>query len=319
MTPFPSDPDNEALRNIAEALTESGQAVSIYDAEDRLRYANETYRGMFLVGYEGPYTFADILRYGATHGHGVRIDDGDVEALIARTLPRRRSARRKAFETDLLDGRWFWIEHTVLPNGWVMTVGTDISALKHNEKSLRQAHEAALLASRTDSLTGLPNRRFILEQLDETLAEGRVSGSGLCAAIIDIDRFKDVNDTYGHDAGDAVLRHFAQICRERLRLGDHIGRIGGEEFLLILTDVRLNDAGRVLDEVRVGFPAATLPDQATRRPVTFSAGLTEALPQDDRSSILYRADRALYAAKAEGRNCTRIGFDRALNPAADIA
>ncbi len=319
MTPFPSNPDDEALRCLVEALTKSGQAVSIYDAEDRLRYANETYRCMFLVGYEGPFTFTDILRYGAANGLGVRIDGGDVEALIARTLPRRRTSLRKSFETDLVDGRWFWIEHTVLPNGWIMTVGTDISALKHNEKSLRQAHEAALLASRTDALTGLPNRRYILELLDEALAASRLSGSGLCAAIIDIDHFKSVNDTYGHDAGDAVLRHFAQACRKRLRPEYHIGRIGGEEFLMLLTNVRLNDAGRVLDGVRAGFPTATLPDHATRRPVAFSAGLTEALPHDDRSSILYRADRALYVAKAEGRNCTRIGFDRALNPAVDIA
>jgi diguanylate cyclase (GGDEF)-like protein len=228
--------------------------------------------------------------------------------LLARTLPRRRSARRKSFEADLLDGRWFWIEHTVLPDGWVMTMGTDISALKHNEKSLRQAQEAALLASCTDLLTGLPNRRYIMELLDEALAASRLSGSGLCAAIIDIDHFKDITDTYGHNAGDAVLRHFAEACRERLRPEDHISRIGGEEFLLLLTDVRLNDAGRVLDRVRAGFPAATLPDRATRRPVAFSAGLTEALPHDDRSSILYRADRVLYAAKAEGRNRTRIGF-----------
>jgi diguanylate cyclase len=308
MIPFTSHPDDEALRNVMEALSQSGQAVSIYDAEDRLRYANETYRGMFLVGYEGPFTFADILRYGAAHGLGVRIDGGDVEALIARTLPRRRSTPRKSFETDLIDGRWFWIEHTVLPNGWVMTVGTDISALKHNEKSLRQAHEAALLASRTDPLTGLPNRRYILELLDEALAAGTLSGSGPCTAIIDIDRFKDINDTYGHDAGDVVLQHFAQVCRERLPPGNHLGRIGGEEFLLLLTDIRLNDAARVIDAVRAGFPHATLPDHATHRPVAFSAGLTEALPHDDRSSILYRADRALYAAKAEGRNCTRIGF-----------
>nr|WP_244610711.1 diguanylate cyclase [Microvirga pakistanensis] len=90
--------------------------------------------------------------------------------------------------------------------------------------------------------------------------------------------------------------------------GSHLGRIGGEEFLLLLTDVRLSDADRRLDAVRAGFPAAVLPDHATRRPVAFSAGLTEALPHDDRSSILYRADRALYTAKAEGRNRTRIGF-----------
>jgi diguanylate cyclase (GGDEF)-like protein len=312
MTSFPSDPDDEALRNIVEALTESGQAVSIYDAEDNLRYANETYRGMFVGAYEGPFTFSDNLRYAAEHGFGVRIDDGDVEALIARTLPRRRNARRKSFETDLVDGRWFWIEHTVLPNGWVMIVGTDISTLKHNEKSLRQAHEAALLASRTDLLTGLPNRRYIMELLDETLAAGRLSGSGVCAAIIDIDHFKGINDTYGHDAGDAVLQHFAQASRERLRPGDHLGRIGGEEFLLILADVRLNDAVDLLDGMRAGFPAATLPDHATRRPVAFSAGLSEALPHDDRSSILYRADRALYSAKAEGRNRTRISFGTAV-------
>ncbi len=83
MTKLPIELDDETLRSIVEALTESGQAVSIYDADDNLRYANETYRGMFLVGYEGPYTFADILRYGAAQGLGVRIDDGDVEALIA--------------------------------------------------------------------------------------------------------------------------------------------------------------------------------------------------------------------------------------------
>ncbi|HZA92065.1 MAG TPA: GGDEF domain-containing protein, partial [Gemmatimonadales bacterium] len=154
-------------------------------------------------------------------------------------------------------------------------------------------------------------RRYILELLDEALAVSRGAGLGLCAAIIDLDHFKGINDTYGHDGGDAVLRHFAAICRERLRPEDYIGRIGGEEFLLLLTDVRLNDAGRVLDGVRADFPAATLPDHATRRPVAFSAGLTEALPHDDRSSILYRADRALYAAKAEGRNRTRIGFGTA--------
>ena len=103
-----------------------------------------------------------------------------------------------------------------------------------------------------------------------------------------------------------------------MRSGKHIGRIGGEEFLLLLTDVRLNEAAHVIDGIRAGFPSATLPDNATRRPVAFSAGLTEPLPQDNQHSSLHHADHALYAAKAEGRNCTRIGFDRALTPAAHI-
>jgi diguanylate cyclase len=307
MSKLPIIPDDEVLRCLLEALTESGQAISIYDAEDRLRYANKTYRGMFLGDYEGPFTFADILRHGAKVGIGVRIDD-DVEALIARTLPRRRSSPRKSFETDFVDGRWFWMDHTVLPNGWVLTVGADITSLKHSEKTLRQAHDAALLASRTDLLTGLPNRRRILELLDEALATSELGGSGLCVAIIDLDRFKPINDTHGHDAGDVVLQHFSQACRDRIRPQDHFGRIGGEEFLLVLPGVRSNDAARIIDRVRHAYPPAKV-NTNTSVSYTFSAGLAEALPQDGRSSILYRADRALYAAKGNGRNCTGIAFE----------
>ena len=309
MTVFPFDPDDEAFRCLVEALTESSQAVSIFDAEDNLRYANKTYQGMFLGDYDGPFTFADIVRHAARNGLGVRIDDWDVEAFLARTLPRRRSVPRKSFETDLVDGRWFWIDHTVLSNGWVLSVGADITALKQNEKSLRQAHEAALEASQTDQLTGLPNRRHILGLLDEALAANENTGSGLCVAVIDIDHFKAINDAHGHEAGDAVLEHFARSCRGRVRTQDHLGRTGGEEFLLLLPEVRLDDAVRIIDRIRDGFPSAVLGHSGLELPCTFSAGVAEALLDDDRSSILRRADRALYAAKEEGRNRTRIGIE----------
>ncbi|KLK94546.1 hypothetical protein AA309_02955 [Microvirga vignae] len=308
MTKFIPDLGDETLQALVEALTESGQAVSLYDAEDRLRYANKTYQGMLLGDYEGPYTFTDILRHAAKHGLGVRIDDHDVEAFIARTLPRRRSVPRKSFETDLVDGRWFWMDHTILPNGWVLSVGADITALKHNEKTLRMAHEEALAAARTDQLTGLPNRRHIFELLDETLASRGV-GSSLCTVIIDIDGFKAINDTYGHDAGDAVLEHFARVCRERVRVQDYLGRMGGEEFLLLLPEVRLTDAVPIVERIRKEFPLVRLGSSGLELTYTFSAGLTEALPHDDRVSILHRADRALYAAKADGRNCTKASFE----------
>jgi diguanylate cyclase (GGDEF)-like protein len=309
MTLFPFDPDDTALRCLVEALTESGQAVSIFDGEDNLRYANKTYQGMFLGDYDGPFTFTDITRHAHRNGLGVRIDDGDVEAFIARTLSRRRSVPRKSFETDLVDGRWFWIDHTVLSNGWVLSVGADITALKHNEKSLRQAHDAALTASRTDQLTGLSNRRHILGLLDEKLAANESTGSGLCVAVLDIDHFKAINDAHGHEAGDVVLEHFARACREKVRTQDHLGRTGGEEFLLLLPETRLDDGVRIIDRIRDGFPPALLAHSKLELPCTFSAGVTEALPDDDRSSILRRADRALYAAKAEGRNRTRVGLE----------
>jgi diguanylate cyclase len=309
MTPSPFNPDDEALRCLVEALTESGQAVSIFDAADNLRYANKTYQGMFLGNYDGPFTFTGITRHAHRNGLGVRIDDGDVEAFLARTLARRRCAPRKSFETDLVDGRWFWIDHTILPNGWILSVGADITTLKNNEKSLRQAHEAALKASQTDLLTGLPNRRHILGLLDEALAANEATGSDLCVAVIDIDHFKAINDAHGHEAGDAVLEHFARSCRARVRTKDLLGRTGGEEFLLLLPEVQLDHAVRIIDRIRDGFPAAILGQSELELPCTFSAGVTEALPDDDRSSILRRADRALYAAKEGGRNRTRIGLE----------
>ncbi|WP_201830468.1 GGDEF domain-containing protein [Microvirga zambiensis] len=303
MAKFVSLLDDETLQSLVEALTESGQAVSIYDADDNLRYANRTYQDMFLGDFEGPFTFSEILRHGARQGIGVRLDD-DVEALIARTLPRRRSVPRKAFETDFLDGRWFWIEHIVLPNGWILTVGADITALKHNEKLLRGAHDAALIAARTDPLTGLPNRRHILERLDEMLAAGE---AGLSLAIIDIDRFKAINDDHGHEAGDAVLGHFAAICRGLAREQDILGRMGGEEFLLLLPAACADEAFGIVERIRQGFTPARLAAGAVDLPCTFSAGISEARPGDDRASILRRADRALYEAKSAGRNCVRIG------------
>jgi len=306
MSNFFPDFADETLRLLVEALTESGQAVCIFDAEDNLRYANKTYHGMFLGNYDGPFTFSDITRNAHRNGLGVRLDDGDVEAFLARTLPRRRSLPRKSFETDLVDGRWFWIDQTILPNGWILSVGADITALKQNEKVLRQAHEAALKAAQTDPLTGLASRRHILEQLDGVLAEHEASGSNVCIAVIDIDHFKAINDGHGHDAGDVVLRHFADTCRERVRAQDRLGRMGGEEFLLILPGARAEDAFGIVDRIRHRFPRAWLAEDGLELAYTFSAGIAEAREGDDRSSILRRADRALYAAKGEGRNCTTI-------------
>ncbi len=190
----------------------------------------------------------------------------------------------------------------------MLSVGADITALKHNEKSLRQAHEEALVASRTDQLTGLPNRRHVLELLDSALAEHEATGSKLSVAVIDIDRFKVINDTHGHDAGDTVLRHFAGLCRERVRAQDVLGRMGGEEFLLVLPGAQASEATGIVGRIREEYPPARLVEDGFELSYTFSAGVAEAMAGDDRSSILRRADRALYAAKGEGRNCTIIGI-----------
>jgi diguanylate cyclase (GGDEF)-like protein len=138
----------------------------------------------------------------------------------------------------------------------------------------------------------------------------RLRGASLCIAVIDIDHFKVISDTHRHDAGDTVLRHFADICRGRVRAQDVLGRMGGEEFLLVLPGAGSSDASRVIGRIREGFALARLVEDEIDLPYTFSGGVAEARPGDDRSSILRRADRALYTAKGEGETAPGLASRR---------
>ena len=133
---------------IAAAFDASDLIVALYDPDDWLVYANRAYRTYFLKGQELPIRFDDVLRLGFAGGFGVKIDSGDVERFLADILPRRRSVPSRSIETDTVDGRWLWITETVLADGSMLSVGSDITRLKHNEKTLREAHESALRLSR---------------------------------------------------------------------------------------------------------------------------------------------------------------------------
>jgi hypothetical protein len=184
------------LAPLIQAWAICQQAVGLYDDQDRLRYANPIYRDIFLDGQDGSFTLSELLRYGFEQRIGTVIECGDIDVFIADLYTRRRKVgAHQAFETDLMDGRWFFMNQTVLPNGWILTVGTDITTLKDNEKTLRQA-------AQTDPLTGLANRRQMFSLLDSALAG--MATDAFCLALIDIDRFKGINDRFGHPTGDAV-------------------------------------------------------------------------------------------------------------------
>jgi diguanylate cyclase (GGDEF)-like protein len=148
---------------------------------------------------------------------------------------------------------------------------------------LAHAHEQAVHAAFTDELTGVPNRRHILR---------------LAESALTLDHFKRINDTHGHAGGDAVLRHFCEHTQTHLRAGQAMGRVGGEEFLLLLPGTELADACTALERVR-----QTLQPHAGIT-YTFSAGVAQARPQDSVDAVLERADRALYLSKERGRDCT---------------
>ncbi len=159
--------------------------------------------------------------------------------------------------------------------------------------------------SRTDALTNLHNRRSILDLLDQEIARVQRKPAALSVVILDLDHFKKVNDTWGHPMGDRVLQIAARVMRDAVRDGDHVGRYGGEEFMLILPGTRLADALIVLERCRQQLVAAdVLTDSNERLQITASFGLVcqDKTPLLASQQLIQHADEALYAAKANGRN-----------------
>lgn len=283
--------------------------VALYDRDDVLRYGNPAFLQAYGLTAGTCTTWREILRDGHRRGVGARVDAPDFEAWLASAASRRGKLPHRAFETDLYDGRWIWMTETRSADGWMWCVGFDITELQAGERALRTARDLAQRAAQTDELTGISNRRHILEQLERLCTVpapyAAASGPSACVggiALLDLDHFKCINDAQGHHAGDAVLRHFAQLVPQVLRRDDGFGRVGGEEFLLVVRGAEAPDLNRLLlrllDLVRQSTPLAQHP--ALR--YTVSAGVTRVFAGDDPKHVYRQADAALYQAKAQGRD-----------------
>lgn len=175
----------------------------------------------------------------------------------------------------------------------------DLAAIVVDELELRKR-------AGTDALTGLYTRRFMEELGAREFARSRRFSQPLTAAFIDADKFKSINDEFGHAAGDSVLRSVAAACSETLRSHDLLCRYGGEEFVLLLPRASLSQSLPVLERLRTGVESLELAELKGRR-VTVSIGASELAPQDEAvADVLYRADEAVYRAKHGGRNRIEI-------------
>ncbi|MFQ5759807.1 MAG: GGDEF domain-containing protein [Acidiferrobacterales bacterium] len=159
----------------------------------------------------------------------------------------------------------------------------------------------------TDSLTGTRNRRGITISALEAMAHAERYGHPLSVAMLDVDHFKEVNDTHGHKAGDRALQGVAAILTEALRLPDKVGRYGGEEFLLVMPETGLEETSKITERIRQQVSEAEfdIGDRKVKLTISIGAALFE--KGEDLEQLVSRADRALYRAKGSGRNSVVAG------------
>jgi diguanylate cyclase (GGDEF)-like protein len=199
------------------------------------------------------------------------------------------------------------VEHGTLSDGDHLTIGESILKFIGEGSVEARYHEEVYQVATHDALTGLCNRRHFIEIVDKEISRSLRHERPLAMCIVDVDLFKPINDTYGHIAGDGVLRQIGEIMRNHVRGDDIAARIGGEEFAVLLPEAGIEAAGTFAERLRqaVAESSFTLGDQPHK--LTVSIGVAILGPgREERSSLMAAADSALYRAKEGGRNqvCT---------------
>ena len=194
----------------------------------------------------------------------------------------------------------------------VSFIGGNISSLRHELSNSRKKLRSSMITIQDmalhDDLTGFYNRRHLMELIETENNRSVRTGSVFSLAMMDLDKFKNVNDTFGHQAGDDVLITFSNIIRNVLRKTDFCGRYGGEEFLIVLTETDLKDARIFADRIRSCVEECLVLDLGSGRKfkVTVSIGLAEHLKNEGIDRTISRADEAMYKAKNNGRNRVEV-------------
>lgn len=225
---------------------------------------------------------------------------GAVMALMA--------TRRPAVYVPAIEFGHFVMVATMLPA--VSILASRLARMRQRSRQQRADLKEALarireLATR-DELTGLINRRHMQQLMEQEHRRCARSGQTFCLAVIDIDHFKPVNDRHGHAGGDEVLRTVAQEAARQLRISDVLARWGGEEFVLMMPDARAALTGAACERLRERIESLRVSVRGEAIAVTLSIGLAEHRAAESVAETLERADRALYEAKGQGRNCVVV-------------
>jgi len=263
--------------------------------------------GPFIV-YVNP-AFELLMGYSAEEviGQNPKILQGPDTDDKTRYKMRQAMRANKAIRTQILNydkyGNELWLDINMVPlfdeNGelaYYASIERDLTEYKRLQSHLESM-------ANTDSLTGLHNRQSFMHRAEKEFNRARRYARPLSAVMIDVDHFKNINDAHGHAVGDEVLRQVSAICQYSLRGSDLLGRIGGEEFVLLLPDTPLANAMFVAERMREQLAKTPIQLEGLIIPITASFGVASVAENDiNFDSVLERADSAMYNAKHDGRN-----------------
>jgi len=198
------------------------------------------------------------------------------------------------------------IDEYVLRDGDLIKIGRSIFKFLSGDNIENAYHEEIYRLTTIDGLTQIFNKRYFLETLEREIGRAERYRRDLSLIIFDIDHFKKINDTYGHLAGDHVLKHLALVIKSRIRREDILSRYGGEEFTIILPEIDKENAAQFAEKIRKLIEKAVFRFEDTEIPVTISIGVARYTPDvGDVSDFIKLADDKLYEAKTQGRNLVR--------------
>jgi len=282
--------DGASAGHLREALDSLPAMVGYWDGELRNRLANAAYRKFFGVTPDEIYGrhISELLGpeiFASNRGHIERVLAGE-EQRFERAIPGPDGQLRHTQAIYVPDVR------RGVTRGFFVLVN-DITPQKRHQEALER------MASH-DGLTGLLNHRGLYDAIDRECSRHERFGQASTLLILDLDHFKELNDEFGHTAGDSALVEVSRLLRRRLRECDHLARQGGDEFAVVLVGAGLDEAELVGHDVCGLIASASLgrPD----RPVSASIGLAGIQPGDDASTLVSRADASMYRAKREGGN-----------------
>ena len=297
----------QQLQNvIVEHIEHSENGIAVFNGDDKLIFCNAAFISMFGLQDCGlsDCKIDQLLGWMYDQGVGIRTRDTTLEDWLDHVHSQYRTASFRSFELDLVDGRWLLMTEQVNSTGEVVLVGNDITNMKQIEKALYATQEELERQAWTDDLTGLSNRRYFMHRFECEYHRAVRHSRPSTLVMLDLDYFKKINDQYGHHAGDEVLRNFASLLQGNLRKEDVSGRLGGEEFSILLPDTTEEEALNILSRIRETLAKQNLDDIGPAFQYGFSAGVMT-LGQGNSIGVMdwmKMADQALYCAKKTGRN-----------------